>query len=412
MTITALDLRATGIHKAPSVSHKHGDLGFKAGDWWINPLFAHHAGIIGLESVEGGTTYDKEAAYALVLKDTGEIDATSEDFLTYRCPINDRGKFRLTAATPTARDPIRVLRSHSINSIWGPKAGIRYEGLFSVKGWSVRRARLKDTFCGDWKEGDILYEVTMQRRDPIPVEEVSRRPTNMEVDDYVEYKRLRKLHREHKRKAPGQLLIPQPLLRAAPPILPLHVSSSSIAAPQSTLRASPSISRKTTFKNPVFDPPNLSQIADRPMGVDVVSPMTVPGRRESFFTPLKSGALAMPAVEDKNRLSPATSFDSASHEKDAQMLGPSIGSRASSLRSGQSDLKEITPWIDLETDVLLPSPADPLPVIEQRTATQATVRPEAKAAEMNPVKKIRKLASDSRQPSDSEALPLKADIGQ
>lgn len=97
--------------------------------WWIHPLFAHHAGIIGLESVDGGTTYDKNGAYALLLKDTGEIDARSEEVVTYRCPIRDKGKFRLTAATPTSREPIRVLRSHSINSIWGPKAGVRYEGL-------------------------------------------------------------------------------------------------------------------------------------------------------------------------------------------------------------------------------------------------------------------------------------------
>ncbi|UPX16714.1 uncharacterized protein EKO05_0007102 [Ascochyta rabiei] len=379
----------------PSVAHRHGDLGFKAGDWWINPLFAHHAGIIGLESVAGGTTYDKNSAYALVLKDTGEMDATSENAFSYRCPINDKGKFRLTAATPTARDPIRVLRSHSINSIWGPKAGIRYEGLFSVKGWSVRRARLKDTFCGEWKEGDILYEVMMQRRDPVPVEEVSRRPTNMEVDDYVEYKRLRKLHREHKRKAPGELLMPQQPLKAAPPILPLPVSSGSTAAPQSMLRASPSVSRKAAFKEPVFDPPIMSQWADRPPSTDVVSPMTVPGRQESFF-------LARPAVEDKRRSSPATSFDTVSHEKDTQMLGPSIGSQASSLRSGQSDLKEIIPWIDLEADVPVPSPSNAPPAAKEMPP-QAMERPEAKAAAMNPVKKIRKLARDAGRPSEISA---------
>ena len=129
----------------PKVSHRRGGLDFKAGEyasnsqseakahilhsWWINPLFAHHAGIIGLESVEGGTTYDKNGAYALVLKNTGEIDAREQEAITYRCPLNDKGKFRLTAATLRSREPIRVLRSHSINSIWGPKAGIRYEGL-------------------------------------------------------------------------------------------------------------------------------------------------------------------------------------------------------------------------------------------------------------------------------------------
>lgn len=99
--------------------------------WWINPMFAHHAGIIGIESTEGGTTFDKHGAYALVLKDTGEVEACSGERFTYRCPQDDKGKFRLTSATPRSREPIRVLRSHSINSIWGPKAGIRYEGLYA-----------------------------------------------------------------------------------------------------------------------------------------------------------------------------------------------------------------------------------------------------------------------------------------
>jgi hypothetical protein len=83
-----------------------------------------------LEAVEGGTTFDKHGAYALVLKDTGEVEACQGDAFTYRVPQWDKGKYRLTAATPRSRDPVRVLRSHSINSVWGPKAGVRYEGLY------------------------------------------------------------------------------------------------------------------------------------------------------------------------------------------------------------------------------------------------------------------------------------------
>lgn len=92
-------------------------------------MFAYHAGLINLHSVEGGITYDKNGAYALLLKDTGELDAPDEMNFTYRCGRGDKGRFRLTAATPKSRAPVRVLRSHSINSIWGPKAGVRYEGL-------------------------------------------------------------------------------------------------------------------------------------------------------------------------------------------------------------------------------------------------------------------------------------------
>jgi hypothetical protein len=79
--------------------------------------------------VGGGTTFDKHDAYAVVLETSGEVEACTEGNFTYRCPYTDKGKFRLTAATPRSRDPIRVLRSHNISSIWGPKAGVRYEGL-------------------------------------------------------------------------------------------------------------------------------------------------------------------------------------------------------------------------------------------------------------------------------------------
>jgi hypothetical protein len=65
----------------------------------------------------------------VLMKDTGEIEASSEKCITYRCSRDDKGRFRLTSAVPRSRAPIRILRSHSLNSIWGPKAGVRYEGL-------------------------------------------------------------------------------------------------------------------------------------------------------------------------------------------------------------------------------------------------------------------------------------------
>jgi hypothetical protein len=95
----------------------------------MSPLFAHHSGIIDLDSSEGGVCHDNDGAYALVLRETGEIEASCEDQFTYRCKHGDKGKYRLTSADARSRCPIRVLRCHSLNSIWGPKAGIRYEGL-------------------------------------------------------------------------------------------------------------------------------------------------------------------------------------------------------------------------------------------------------------------------------------------
>lgn len=92
-------------------------------------MFACHAGIICVDTIDGGICHDKYGAYAIFLNDQAELEAPTESTLTYRCNETDRGKYRLTAATPRSREPIRVLRSHSVNSMWGPNAGVRYEGL-------------------------------------------------------------------------------------------------------------------------------------------------------------------------------------------------------------------------------------------------------------------------------------------
>ncbi|KAF3039359.1 hypothetical protein E8E12_006025 [Didymella heteroderae] len=451
-SITALDLRATGIHKAvkdiagiatrwprrlcddcdkiitiwtskfgrfdelhpflrsskdgpnycpekihPSASHRRGDLGFKAGDWWINSLFAHHAGIIGLESVDGGTTYNKNGAYALLLRDTGEIDARSEETFSYRCPISDKGKFRLTAATPTSREPIRVLRSHSINSIWGPKAGVRYEGLYSVRGWCVRQAKPTGTMGGDWKERDILYEVTLERKDPVPMEQVTCRPTNTEIDDYAEYKRLRRKYREQKHKDHGPVAIRQQGLNVGLPLPPLQLPASSTIAPQSLLCVSPSVSRQTTFKKSAFDAPGAE--ADRPSASDVISPMTVPMLQESFFAPKKTETLAIPAPKDMSRPGSPTSSETASHEKHAPVQSPASVSFPS-VKPSHCELKEIIPWIDLEAEMPSLPALNMLPTVREQKRSQAKERLEVEASEMNPVKTVTRLARDSRRPSD------------
>jgi hypothetical protein len=60
--------------------------------WWINSLFAHHAGIIGKESLDGGTTFDDHGAYAVVIKEENEVDTRPDGSLRYLTSMNDRGK--------------------------------------------------------------------------------------------------------------------------------------------------------------------------------------------------------------------------------------------------------------------------------------------------------------------------------
>jgi hypothetical protein len=92
-------------------------------------MFACYSGIIDLAATEGGVVFDERGAYAVVLTGTTEVEAPTESSITYRCKQNDKGKFRLTSADVRSREPLRVFRSHDLNSVWGPKAGIRYEGL-------------------------------------------------------------------------------------------------------------------------------------------------------------------------------------------------------------------------------------------------------------------------------------------
>ncbi|KAI8932902.1 hypothetical protein NX059_010379 [Plenodomus lindquistii] len=346
----------------PQQSHQLGDLGFRVGSWWINPLFAHHAGIIGLEACEGGTTFDKNGAYALVLKGTGEFDAGSHEKFTYRVPQNDKGKFRLTAATPKSRDPIRVLRSHSINSIWAPTAGIRYEGLYSVKGWSIKQAKTADTAGGHWKEGDILYDVRFERTDPVPLSETFKHPTATEVDDYLEYKRLRKVHREGNRD--GTDAVPEgidaiPVPKIAPIIEPLQPQPTELL-PEKPI--SPSRVHQSFFKKPQFDKKghvHFSGANGLPIpDDDDASPFTRPG------TSLLKVPFRVPS-----RLRPSSMSEVTAP------VSP-VDSRGSSLRTGASaiNIKEVAPWIDYDANLVLPESPDGSSASGDRLGSQSLAR--------------------------------------
>ncbi|KAF2843689.1 hypothetical protein M501DRAFT_1013028 [Patellaria atrata CBS 101060] len=176
----------------PFAAFEHGDLGFKPGDWWINALFAYRSGIINSEITDGGICADDSGAYAILMKEGDESEAFSADEFTYKCRIGDRGRYRLCAADYTARYPIRILRAHSLMSLWSPRAGVRYEGLYTVSGWRIRPADPK------LRNGETtIWEVMLRREeDQIPFREVMLRPKSHEIDDYMEYKRTRRVQRD------------------------------------------------------------------------------------------------------------------------------------------------------------------------------------------------------------------------
>ncbi|KAF2763778.1 hypothetical protein EJ03DRAFT_340268 [Teratosphaeria nubilosa] len=177
-------------------AHSWGDLGFKPGDWWINPLFAHRDGIIDRSENQGGIVADAHGAYAVLMTGDEEVSSSTPNQFIYRAKhSHGSGRYRLTAATRESRKPVRILRSHTLRSFWTPKAGVRYDGLHKVTAWSIRQDR---------KTKEHIYDITFTRLSTEPSMEkvVLCRPWIEEVEDYKQYKHLRQLARSVLHNAP------------------------------------------------------------------------------------------------------------------------------------------------------------------------------------------------------------------
>ncbi|KAF2663683.1 hypothetical protein BT63DRAFT_483869 [Microthyrium microscopicum] len=167
-------------------AYEYGNVGFPVGSWWINSLFAFRDGIIDSRSVDGGLCWSGRGCYAIVLRGRDEINCQYPDKFTYDCQHNDRGMFRLTAKCHERdRCFVRVLRTHALYSLWAPVAGIRYDGMYKVVGWTWKPStdeQLKS------QKIHVNYQVHLERADPTPIEEALRHPLADELDDYRDYK--------------------------------------------------------------------------------------------------------------------------------------------------------------------------------------------------------------------------------
>jgi hypothetical protein len=197
------------------------------------------------------------------------------------------------------------------------------------------------------------------------MEAVTHRPTATEVDDYTEYKRLRKQHRDGKRKAVGSTIdlshiVPQYPTKAAPPIAPpfaapivpaigtpLPVTSSALspvspAIPPKILRirSGSLTTQKINFRHPHFDLPEIlphkEAAADSPTLTE-----------DLYQLPPRHATLAVPLPIDRRANNP----DIKDHASNLS----SQGSNTSSIRPS-ANIKEVAPWIDYEVNLTLPSP--------------------------------------------------------
>lgn len=103
--------------------------------WWIKPAAAFRDGII--DEQHSSITANDAGAYAIRLDDDQEsggrfwereVEGVERMTTRFRAPVDEPHILKLTKAV-LSRDPIRVLRSGTLNSEWAPKAGLRYDGL-------------------------------------------------------------------------------------------------------------------------------------------------------------------------------------------------------------------------------------------------------------------------------------------
>jgi len=263
------------------------------------------------------------------------MTATPTEF-TYRCYKPHPGRFRLTAADARSRYPIRVLRSHNLTNLWAPKVGVRYEGLFRVTGWSIRAKPLKFNELkkergekdakGKVKLGELSFEIHFERDDPSDMEEVMRHPLGAESDDYLEYRRLRRIHRDDQHE-----LVPEAM---APEIAP-HLAGELSLSPFAPGR------------------PRLAKTISGNL-VPIESGLLVPGAMGSS---VHSSALMIQYPNSmKSNLQPPTdegprtpSYQSMSDSQGYEELDwrtPSV--RSHDPRDGWTLVRDVAPWVSME----------------------------------------------------------------
>jgi hypothetical protein len=216
----------------------------------------------------------------------------------------------------------------------------------------------------------------------MPFSHVDHRPTATELDDYAEYKRLRKFHREGKRNAGLTIDLsnmgPQRHAKAAPPIAPAAApillqptptAGTGVAAPKIIRKGSPRKKKHLHFELPV----------DRRSLKGRGSPVQVPKVQSLFTSPASFKAndtdyfssTPSPAREASNLAVSAGSGYSQPRTPSPPKVNFDLGEGMSpatsselTAASAQKNILEVAPWIDFDAELPVPE-EDEVPLSRQ-----------------------------------------------
>ncbi|KAH0541982.1 hypothetical protein FGG08_003614 [Glutinoglossum americanum] len=157
-----------------------GHHGFEVGDWWIDPICAFRDGII--ENNVNRMTAGEQGVYAMVLTKNDAIDTEKGTTL---CEWNsdqyeeesDALDARKLLKNAISHEPIRVLRTSMMQSKMAPVVGVRYDGLYRVLRYGLKRDN----------EQLSLYVELGRDPDQLDISEALKRPRAEERDDWEFY---------------------------------------------------------------------------------------------------------------------------------------------------------------------------------------------------------------------------------
>ncbi|KAI1212932.1 PUA-like domain-containing protein [Annulohypoxylon truncatum] len=160
------------------ISELESNLGFETGHWWLNITCAERDGIVA-SSFEIPTK-GRYGITTLPLM-TGQEEMMRPN--TYKYVREGRAPDMHIALISQVGRQIRVLRGYRLKSILAPQAGVRYDGLFTIKQYGFRQ---------DSKTGAYRLELTLERMpdQKKSLEEIRKIPRPSQLDDWNLYEKL------------------------------------------------------------------------------------------------------------------------------------------------------------------------------------------------------------------------------
>ncbi|KAI1467314.1 uncharacterized protein F4812DRAFT_460161 [Daldinia caldariorum] len=160
------------------ISELEGDLQFDPGHWWLNITCAERDGMVG-SSLEMPT----KGRYCITTLPllTGQEEWIRDNTSKYVREGESRD-MHIALISQVGRQ-IRVLRGYRLKSVLAPQAGVRYDGLFTIKQYGCKL---------DNKMNIYRIELTLERvpSPKVSLEDIGSIPRPSQLDDWNLYEKL------------------------------------------------------------------------------------------------------------------------------------------------------------------------------------------------------------------------------